>query len=159
MGIKHIVRISTKERSELERLVHFGVTSSQRNIRALILLKADQRKGKRWLSDEQIAEAVEASKPTVFRTRKRFVEDGIERALNATPVSPRPHKCKLDGKGEAYLVALACGQPPKGRGKWTLQLLADRMLELKYVDGSISDDLVHRTLKKMNLSLGRRNNG
>lgn len=159
MGIKHIVKLSSKERGELERLVHFGVSSSHRNIRARILLKADQSKGKRWLSDEQIAQAVEVSKSTVFRTRVRFVEEGFERALSATPVSPRPHKCKLDGKAEAHLIALACGQPPKGRGKWTLQLLADRMIELKYVNVSVSDDLIHRTLKKMNLSLGRRSNG
>ena len=159
MGIKHIVRLSMAERSHLERLIRFGVTSTRKNVRARILLKADQSEGKPWLCDKRIAEAVEASKSTVFCTRKRFVEQGFERALSATPVSPRPHKRKLDGKAEAHLIALTCGQPPKGKAKWTLQLLADQMVELKYVRESISDDLVHRTLKKMNLSLGRRNNG
>jgi len=159
MGIKHIVRLSATERIDLERLIHFGFTSTHKNIRARILLKSDQSEGKAWLSDEQIAQAVEVSKSTVFCTRKRFVEEGFEKALSATPASPRPHKRKLDGKAEAHLIALTCGQPPKGKAKWTLQLLADQMVELKYVQESISDDLVQRTLKKTNSSLGRRSNG
>jgi transposase len=159
MGIKHIVRLSNGERKELERLIRFGVSSTRRNIRARILLKSDQGENKAWLSDEEIAEAVEVSKSTVFCTRKRFVEEGLERAQSATPASPRPHKRKLDGKAEARLIALTCGQPPKGQAKRTLQLLSDQMVELKYVEQSISDDLVQRTLKKTNLSLGRRSNG
>jgi hypothetical protein len=159
MGIKYIVRLNEEERRELGRLIQFGKNSARKITRARILLKADQSEGKAWLSDQQIADALDTSKPTVFQTRRRFVEGSMERALNATPVSPRPNKRKVDGKAEAHLVALACGEPPKGKAKWTLQLLADQMLELKYVPQSISDDLVHRTLKKMNLSLGRRSNG
>jgi transposase len=159
MGIKHIVRLTREEREKLERLIHFGVSSSHRNIRARILLKADQGENRPWLSDEQIAQAVEVSKPTVFRTRKRFVEEGLEKTLNGSPASPRPHKRKLDGNAEAHLIALACSQAPQGKGRWTLQLLADQMVESKYVAEPISDDLVHRTLKKMSLSLGRKNSG
>ena len=159
MGIKHIVRLSDAERSELGRLIHFGVSSTRKNIRARILLKSDQSENNPWLWDEEIGRAVEVSKSAVFCTRKRFVEEGFERALSGTPVKPRPHKRKLDGEAEAHLIALTCGQPPKGKAKWTLQLLADQMVELKYVQQSISDDLVQRALKKTNLSLGRRSNG
>jgi transposase len=104
------------------------------------LLLADEGR-----TDEEVAEALLTSVSTVERTRKRFVEGGIDQALNE---SPRPGgKRKLTGKQEAYLVALACSDPPEGKKRWSMQLLADRLVELEIVE-EISDETVRRTLKK-----------
>lgn len=102
-------------------------------------------------TDETIAKMLQASVSTVHRTRKIFVEKGVEAALSE---SPRPGvKRKLDGKSEAYLVAMACSEPPKGRSQWTMQLLADRLVEQELVE-SISDETVRRTLKQTASSPG-----
>jgi transposase len=102
-------------------------------------------------TDEEVAEALLTSVSTVERTRKRFVEGNLERALNE---SPRPGgKRKLTGKQEAYLVALACSDPPEGKKRWSMQLLADRLVELEIVE-EISDETVRRTLKRGTLSRG-----
>jgi len=109
--------------------------------RAMILLKADE-----GMTDPQIMAALNVSRPTVERIRKRFVEGGLEKALNE---DPRPgQKRKLDGRGEAHLVATACSDPPAGHDHWTLRLLAGKLVELSVVD-SISHETVRRTLKKM----------
>ena len=108
--------------------------------RALILLKADE-----GLSDPQIMDAVNVSRPTVERIRKRFVEGGLERALNE---DPRPgQRRKLDGRAEAQLIAVACSRAPEGHDHWTLRLLADKLVQLEVVE-SISYETVRRTLKK-----------
>jgi transposase len=119
--------------------------------RALVLLAADDGD-----TDRVIAEKARVHQTTVEYLRKRFVEEGLEAALSERP---RPGKTPLmDGKQEAYLVALACSTPPDGRVKWTMQLLADRMVELKVVEG-ISDETVRRTLKKGISSPGSARNG
>ena len=119
--------------------------------RSLILCKADE-----GLTDQQVAEALMVGPSTVSRVRQRFVEGGLERALNDRP---RPGKRrKLDGKQEAYLVAVACSSAPEGHSRWTLRLLADRVVQLEFTD-SICRETVRQILKKTNSSRGRRRNG
>ena len=116
-----------------------------------MLLKADQGPyGPAW-PDEQIAEAFSAHEATVRRLRERFVEEGLEPALQRK--KRQNYTRKLDGDAEAHLIAIICSQPPKGRNRWTLRLLADRMVELAVVD-SVSAMTISRTLKKTNLSPG-----
>ena len=98
--------------------------------------------------DEQVADAVEVSQPTVSRVRKQYIEEGLEAALNRRPPNREYHR-KLDGEQEARLVALACSKPPEGQARWSLRLLADRMVELEVVD-DLSYQTVRRTLKKTN---------
>lgn len=142
---KYHVELTSKERSELEQMLRSGKHSTRKITRARILLKAEE-----GLSDEEIVEAVQTSRLTVERTRKRFVNDRLE-ALNERP---RPGRERLlNEKTEARLIAEACSKAPEGRERWTLQLLADRIVELKLVE-SCSADTVQRALKKTNLSLG-----
>jgi len=152
MAYKHIVKLSAEERTGLERLVATGKNSAAALLHARILLKADvNHAGCDW-EDARIAAALDASLSTVLRVRKAFVEQGLEAALYRKRTT-RHYQRKLDGAGEARLIALACSQAPEGRARWTMQLLADKLVELKIVD-SISDDTVHRTLKKTTLSPG-----
>ena len=128
-----------------------GKSSARRVKRSLILCKADE-----GLTDQQVSEALLVSPSTVVRVRRRFSEEGLERALNerARPGQRR----KLDGKQEAHLVAVACSAAPEGRVHWTLQLLADQVVELKLAD-SISLETIRQVLKKTNSNRGRRRNG
>jgi transposase len=136
----------------LEAMLSRGKSAARKLAHARILLKADASPGGPNWSDEAIAEGVEAGRATVERVRSQFVEEGLEAALTRRP-SRREYRRKLDGDGEAHLVALACQQPPEGRSRWTLRLLAERMVRLEYVD-DVSKDTVARVLKKTNLSLG-----
>ena len=104
------------------------------------------------MKDEDITNAVNCGRATVERVRKRFVEESLQEAL-ARHKSRRQYQRKLDGKGEAHLIALACSEPPEGYKRWTLRLLADRMVALEYID-RLSYQTVRRTLKKTNLSPG-----
>ncbi len=149
MNKKYRVRLSEQERKHLEKLVRQGKAHARKLLYARILLKADEG-GPAWI-DERIAEALEVSVATVARERRRFCEEGLEVAL--LPKKPgRPRRRVLDGRAEAYLIALACSNPPEGREHWPLRLLADRMVDLGYVE-SLSYETVRRTLKKTNLSL------
>lgn len=142
---KYLVKLSEAESEQLEQLTRRGKTSARKLNRAHILLKAAEG----W-KDEDIAAALGIGRTTVERTRRRFVECGLE-ALNERP---RPgKKPKLDEKAQARLVAEACSPAPQGRVRWTLQLLADRIVQLQVVE-SCSGDTVGRVLKKMNLSPG-----
>lgn len=152
MKKKYIVTLMDEERQRLQEMLSRGKAAARKLMHARIVLKADVSPGGPGWNDQAIAEAVEVGRATVERVRKEFVEEGLEVALERR----RPRRVyarKLDGDGEAHLVALACQEPPEGRSHWTLQLLADRMVELKYVD-TISYQTVRRTLKKTNLSLG-----
>jgi len=121
-------------------------------MRARILLKADVGSDGPGWSDDQIAEGLEVGRATAGRVREAFVEEGLDAALERR--KPRRRYARtLDGDGEAHLVALACQKPPEGRSRWTLRLLADRLVELEYVE-QVSYQTVRRTLKKTNLSLG-----
>ena len=119
---------------------------------ARILSKADTGRGGPDWSDAAIAEGLDVGRATVERVRKQFVEEGFESALERRKPQ-RQYRRKLDGDGEAHLIALACTQTPEGRSRWTLPLLADRMVALEYID-QISYQTVRRTLKKTSLSLG-----
>jgi transposase len=142
----YVVDLTAEERASLEKVVNSGRTSARKQIHARILLKADTSVGGPGWPDEQIAEALEVSVSSVARVRKRLVEEGLEAALNRR-ASRQPRPRRLDGEQEAHLLALACGEPPAGRKRWTLRLLADRMVALEYVE-SISYETVRRTLKK-----------
>lgn len=147
----HHVKLSAEEREQLLAMVQKGQTSARKLRRAHILLLADEGK-----KDETIAATVRASVATVERTRKVFAQSSLKKALVEKPRKGAP--TRLDGRGEAYLVAVACSDPPEGRQRWTMQLLADHLVELQIVP-TISDETVRRTLKKTTSSPGRRNSG
>jgi transposase len=138
---KYIINLNDEDRQKLLDKTRKGTLKARQFKRAMILLKADE-----GLSDPKIMAAVEVSRPTVERIRKRFVEGGMDRALNEDP-RPGPRR-KLDGRGEAHLIALACSQAPAGHDHWTLRLLAGKLVELDVVE-SMSYETVRRTLKKM----------
>jgi transposase len=141
------VTLTADERQGLQEMIAAGKAAAQKLAHARILLKADAAPdGPAW-TDERIAEAVEVSIATVERVRQRFVEQGLEAALVRKPQDRPSRQPKLDGRAEARLIALACSKPPEGRTEWTMQLLADKLVELEVVD-SVSDETVRRTLKK-----------
>lgn len=142
----YVVDLTEDERTFLLDFINRGEQSARKLKRAHILLLSDEDK-----TDGEITEALHTSAPTVQRTRQRFVEGGLDRALNE---DPRPGaRTKLDEKGEALLETLACSQPPEGRKRWTLQLLADKLVQLKVVD-TISYETVRQELKKSGSSRG-----
>ena len=147
MDKKYIVRLTDEERKQLRALVSKGRVQAYKIKHANILLKADAE-GPGWI-DEAIAEAFGCHKGTVEGIRKRFVLQGLEAALDRKKRERPPRERILDGAKEARLIALACTQPPEGRSRWTLELLADKLVELKVVE-SISYQTVRRTLKKTN---------
>ena len=148
---KYIVRLTEAEREFLENLVKKGKSAASKINRGRILLKADENQEKGGWTDKNIGEALDISIRTIERARQRFVEEGLEAALKPRPGQGR--KRKLDGEVEAHLIALRCSDPPEGRGRWTLQLLADQMVELKYVD-EISHESVRQILKKTSYNPG-----
>ena len=151
MKKKYSVILNDTERDELKRLIAAGTSPARKLTHARILLKADQGpEGPGWV-DDAVAEAVETSQPTVCRVRKQYVEEGLEAALNRRPPNREYHR-KLDGEQEARLVALACSEPPQGQARWSLRLLADKLVELEIVDEEVSYQTVRRTLKKTNSS-------
>jgi len=152
MKKKYIVTLMDEERQMLQEMLSRGKVAARKLMHARILLKADAAAGGTGWNDERIAEALEVGRATVERVRKEFVEEGFEAALERRKPR-RVYLRKLDGDGEAHLVALACQKPPEGRSRWTLRLLADRMVQLEYVD-EISYQTVRRTLKKTRSNLG-----
>lgn len=139
---KYLINLNEEERQTLEALTRKGKAKARQFKRAMILLKADE-----GLSDPQIMAALNVSRPCVERIRKRFVMDGLERALNE---DPRPgQKRKLDGRAEATLIATACTDAPEGHAHWSLRLLAGKLVQLGVVE-SVSYETVRRTLKKTN---------
>ena len=152
MKKKYIVTLTEAERQMLQALLTRGKAAARKLMHARILLKADVSASRSALSDDAIAADIEAGRATVERVRRQFVEEGLDAALERRKPH-REYRRTLDGEGEAHLVALACQQPPEGRSRWTLRLLADRMVRLEYVD-EVSKDTVARVLKKTSLSLG-----
>lgn len=147
MNKRYVVRLESDERSRLLSLVRVGKAAARKLTRARILLKVDQGdEGPGW-TDVAVAEALDVSPTTVRSTRQRFVEQGLEAAINRKKQSRPSVARKLDGAGEARLVALACSEPPEGRAKWSMRLLADQLVALEVVE-SIAHDTVWRTLKK-----------
>jgi Homeodomain-like domain len=147
---KNPVSLSGDERGALESLIAHGHAPARELTHARILLKADEGEdapGEAW-SDTKIADALEISRSTVLRVRTRFVEEGLEAALvHRKPKNTKPKK--LDGSQEAHLIALACSEPPKGKKRWSVRLLADRFVSVECAQEPISRELVRRTLKKV----------
>lgn len=150
-AIKYKVKLTESERSHLLDIARRGKASARKVKRALILCKADE-----GLSDQEIARSVYVGTSTVGRVRKRFVEEGLDRTLNERP---RPgQKPKLDSRQQAHMVAIACSPAPEGHTHWTLQLLADKVVELEFSE-SIALETLRQMLKKTNSSHGRRRSG
>ena len=152
MEKRYRVTLTEQERQDLQKLVSTGKAAAKKLVRGRIMLLADQSEGGPTKSDAEVCEALGCGRATVERVRKQFVEDGLEAALQPPPAL-RVYERRLDGKAEAHLVALTCGAPPEGRARWTLRLLADRMVALEYVE-AISHETVRRTLKKTSSSRG-----
>jgi transposase len=152
MKKKYIVTLTQEERGMLREMVSRGKAAARKLTHARILLKADISEGAPALDDATIAQEVEAGRATVERVRKEFMEEGLDAALERRKPR-RQYRRKLDGDGEAHLIALACSKAPEGRSRWTLRLLADRMVALEQVD-HLSYETVRAVLKKTSLSLG-----
>lgn len=142
MNKKYIVDLQQEERQDLNRIIHSGKHSARKIRWAHSLLKADNG----W-KDQKISEALDISLPTVQRIRQRFVEEGLEVALGAHTNKPRPYSQRFDGEQEAKLIALACSQAPEGYTRWSLRLLAEKVVELEIVE-QVSYQTVRRVLKK-----------
>ena len=152
MKKKYIVTLKDEERGALRAMIATGKASARKLMHARVLLKAERRKKHREWEDTRIAAALEVSVSTIEKVRQRLVEEGFEAALVPRPPR-REYARKLDGKAEAHLIALACSTPPDGHGRWTLRLLADRMVRLDHVD-SLSHETVRQVLKKTRSSRG-----
>ncbi len=144
---KYIVTLTAEERQDLHDLIAAGKAAAQKLAHARILLKADAADGGPAWPDHRIADALEVSTATVERVRQRFVEQGLDAALDRKRRERPAREIKLEGRAEARLIALACSAPPLGRAVWTMQLLADKLVELEVVD-AVSYETVRRALKK-----------
>jgi transposase len=157
MEVKYVVKLTAAEYAQLHTLVRAGTAAASTLAHARILLKADQAEsGPAW-DDARIADALDVGLSTVHRVRQAYVEEGLEAALHRKRPTGRQYR-KLDGAQEARLVALACSPPPEGCQRWTLRLLADRLVELRVVD-AISPECVRTTLKKTTSSRGGSSGG
>jgi transposase len=149
MAEKYVVRLEDAEREYLAGLIKKGKgkVDAKKRLHAQILLKADEGPNGPGWKDERVAEAFDVHLNTVHNVRKRFVEEGLERALKRKKQVRPSRQRLLDGEAEARLIAIACGAPPEGRTRWTLHLLADRLVKLNIVE-DISHETVRQTLKK-----------
>ncbi len=150
---RYVIKLLKDEVEELMAIINKGSHSSHTFRTAYVLLNCDEGEYAEKITNEQISKVLKIGMRTIDRIKKRFVEEGLEGALERKP-SARVYEKKIDGEVEAKLVQLCCSEPPTGYAKWSLRLLADKMVELNYVD-SISYVAVGNTLKKMNLSLGK----
>jgi transposase len=159
MKKKYLVELSEQERVYLHKLISSGSAPARKLNRARILLKTDigNHAEAQALSDRQIAQMLDTSIATVQRARERFYEGGLQAALERSKPD-RVYKRSLEGRAEAHLIALACSEPPRGRDRWSLRLLADKAVELGFVE-SISHETVRKTLKKTNSSLTSSSSG
>lgn len=144
---KYVVRLSVEERAHLEALIGKGKHPAATILKARILLKADVSEAGDGWSDSRIVKALDTSPATVVRTRQRLVEEGFDAVLTRQHSPNSARKRIFDGAAEAKLIALACSKPPKGRSRWTLELLEDKVVELKIVERA-SDNTIGRVLKK-----------
>ena len=149
---KYFVKLTSEDRSHLEKLVSSGEAPARKLRRARILLKSDCSEGGPNWTYEAIYEAFDVNAVTVTNIRKAFSEGGLEQALNRKQPE-REYEHRLDGHAEAHLVAMVCGEVPNGYDRWTLRLLQERFVKLQIVE-SVSHETIRATLKKMNLSLG-----
>jgi transposase len=154
MAVRYIVELTGEERKTLQEIVSKNKANRSTIVNAYILLRSDVACG--WLYNE-IAQAYDVSTKKVEFVRKRFVEEGIEAALSRKPVT-NIHRRKITGEEEAHLITLYCSEAPEGHERWTLRMLADKMVELDIVD-SVSHETIRQTLKKTNLNRGKRKSG
>ncbi len=156
--IKYRLSLTPQEREELETIVRKGKHSAQKVLNALILLNCDEQAPiRRTLKEQQIADVLNISAMKLHRVKQRFVDEGLEVALNGHK-GIRTYEKKADGEFEAHLVALSCSTPPPGHACWSLRLLADKVVELQYID-SVSYETIRRVLKKTNSNPGKRSAG
>jgi len=153
----YVVELSRQEREYLKALLSKGKAAAYKRRHGQILLKSDAGPDGPGWTDRQIVEAFDVSRATVERVRARLVQEGLEAALGRKKQKSRKPEI-IDGDTEAYLIALACSQPPEGRTRWTLKMLAGRLVQLHLVE-TVSTETVRRTLKKTKLSLGSSSNG
>ncbi len=151
--IRYTIKLTKGEVEELHSIINKGSHSSQTFRTAYILLNCDEGEHSDKVTNEQISKVLKIGMRTIDRVKKKFIEEGFEGVLDRRP-SSRVYETKTDGDVEAKLVALCCSEPPKGFAKWSLRLLADKMVELKYVE-SISHVTVRSVLKKTNLNPGK----
>ena len=151
--IRYTIKLTKSEVGELMDIINKGSHTSQTFRTAYILLNCDEGKHSEKVTNEQISKVLKVGMRTIDRVKKKFVEEGFEASLERRPTQ-RLYDLKMDVDTEAKLVTLCCSDPPKGFAKWSLRLLADKMVELKYVE-SISHVTVRSVLKKTNLSLGK----
>jgi hypothetical protein len=155
---KYVVRLSKDERSTLEDLISKGKHPAATILKARVLLKADVSEAGEGWSDSRIVQALDTSLATVARTRQRLVEEGFDAVLTRKHSPNSARKRVFDGAAEAKLIALACSEPPKGRSRWTLTLLEDKVVELKIVERA-SDNTIGRVLKKRSQTASERSMG
>ena len=152
MKLKYVVKLTDTERSQLKELISSGEGSARQIRRAYILLKSDSStEGPNW-GYQAICDAFEVSPPTVYSVRKNYTQGGLQRAIMRKKPE-RVYERRLDGEGEAHLIALACSEPPDGYERWSLRLLQDRLIRLEIVE-NISHETIRQTLKKTSSSLG-----
>jgi len=151
--IRYTINLTKSEVEELRSIINKGSHTSQTFRAAYILLNCDQGKYSEKVTNEQLSKVLKIGMRTIDRVKKKFIEEGLDATLERRPTT-RIYERKVDGDVEAKLVTLCCSDPPKGYAKWSLRLLADKMVELKYVE-SISYVTVREVLKKTNLSLGK----
>lgn len=151
--IRYTIKLTKSEVEELRAIINKGSHTSQTFRIAYILLNCDEGKYSEKVTNEQISKVLKVGMRTIDRVKKKFIEEGFELALERRP-SQRIYEKKADGDFEAQLVTLCCSEPPKGFAKWSLRLLAETMVELKYVE-SVSHVTVREVLKKTNLNLGK----
>ena len=151
--IRYRIKLTKSEVEELKSIIRKGSHTTQTFRAAYILLNCDEGEYSEKVTNKEISRVLKVGMRTIDRVKKRFIEEGLEATLMRKPTS-RIYARKVDGDIEAKLIALCCSEPPKGHNRWTLRLLADRMVELNYVD-SISHVTVREVLKKTNLSHGR----
>lgn len=150
---KYIVNLSKEERDTLKKLITSGRGPARMFTRVRILLKADQGEhGPSW-GDDKISDALDVTVQTIERVRKQLVEEGLDAVLSRRQYTQKVSRKKIDGNVEAHLIALSCSDPPEGYARWTLRLLADKIVELGYLE-KISHEAIRQTLKKTNLNLG-----
>jgi transposase len=145
--IRYKVTLTKQEREELLLITKGGVHNSKKVIHALILLNCDVGKFSQKVSNEEIARVLKIGDRTIDRIKKKFVEQGLEAALSNSSDTTRVYEKKTDGEVEAHLIALSCSEPPKGFSRWSLRLLADKMVEMQYIE-NISHETVRNMLKK-----------
>ena len=153
MAIKYTIHLTKSEREGLVAIINKGSHTSQTFRTAYILINCDEGTYSEKVTNEQVSKVLKVGMRTIDRVKKRFMEEGMEAVLERRPTQ-RVYETKIDGDTEAKLVTLCCSEPPKGFAKWSLRLLADKMVELKYVE-SISHVTVRSVLKKTNLNPGK----